>query len=82
LSDTLILDIWIQLIIYQLIFNLQAVVVSIDPRRVYINNPNDVQFQTIKVSSPGEVFSFLPDFNIFMINEIHRSIASRKIWPL
>jgi hypothetical protein len=79
LCDTLILDIWIQLTIYQLIFNLQAVVVSIDPRRVYINNPNDVQYQTIKVSSPGEVFSFLPDFNIFMINEIHRSITHLQV---
>lgn len=35
------------------VYGNQAVVVSIDPRRVYINNPNDVQFQTIKVSSPG-----------------------------
>ncbi|PNX89429.1 imidazole glycerol phosphate synthase subunit HisF, partial [Trifolium pratense] len=31
------------------VYGNQAVVVSIDPRRVYINNPNDVQFQTIKV---------------------------------
>jgi len=54
----LILYVWNELTIYQFIFNLQAVVVSIDPRRVYVNNPNDVQFQTIKVSSPGEVFSF------------------------
>ncbi|CAJ2639812.1 unnamed protein product [Trifolium pratense] len=35
------------------VYGNQAVVVSIDPRRVYINNPKDVQFQTIKVSSPG-----------------------------
>lgn len=34
----------------------QAVVVSIDPRRVYIRNPNDVKFKTIKVSSPGTIF--------------------------
>ncbi|XP_004500096.1 imidazole glycerol phosphate synthase hisHF, chloroplastic [Cicer arietinum] len=35
------------------VYGNQAVVVSIDPRRVYVNNPNDVQFQTIRVSSPG-----------------------------
>ncbi|CAI8596613.1 unnamed protein product [Vicia faba] len=35
------------------VYGNQAVVVSIDPRRVYINDPNDVQFQTIKVSSSG-----------------------------
>lgn len=50
-------DVWIQL--YQLISNLQAVVVSIDPRRVYVKDPNDVQLKTIRVSSQGEVLSFL-----------------------
>ncbi|XP_058788179.1 imidazole glycerol phosphate synthase hisHF, chloroplastic isoform X2 [Vicia villosa] len=35
------------------VYGNQAVVVSIDPRRVYINDPKDVQFQTIRVSSPG-----------------------------
>ncbi|KAL5077481.1 hypothetical protein RYX36_016465 [Vicia faba] len=35
------------------VYGNQAVVVSIDPRRVYITDPNDVQFQTIKVSSSG-----------------------------
>ncbi|XP_064937980.1 imidazole glycerol phosphate synthase hisHF, chloroplastic-like isoform X2 [Musa acuminata AAA Group] len=35
------------------VYGNQAVVVSIDPRRVYIRNPNDVKFKTIKVSSPG-----------------------------
>jgi len=55
-----------ELTIYQFIFNLQAVVVSIDPRRVYINNPNDVQFQTIKVSSPGEVFFHFSLILIFL----------------
>ncbi|CAL5202213.1 unnamed protein product [Lathyrus oleraceus] len=35
------------------VYGNQAVVVSIDPRRVYINDSNDVQFQTIRISSPG-----------------------------
>ncbi|KAI9071608.1 hypothetical protein K1719_046430 [Acacia pycnantha] len=35
------------------VYGIQAVVVSIDPRRVYIKNPNDVQFKTIKVSNLG-----------------------------
>uniref|UniRef100_A0A803PSE2 Transposase-associated domain-containing protein n=1 Tax=Cannabis sativa TaxID=3483 RepID=A0A803PSE2_CANSA len=30
---------------------LQAVVVSIDPRRVYINDPNDVEFKTVRVTN-------------------------------
>ncbi|KAF4365226.1 hypothetical protein F8388_017792 [Cannabis sativa] len=32
---------------------LQAVVVSIDPRRVYINDPNDVEFKTVRVTNRG-----------------------------
>ncbi|KAI9108259.1 hypothetical protein K1719_020742 [Acacia pycnantha] len=35
------------------VYGIQAVVVSIDPRRVYIKSPNDVQFKTIKVSNLG-----------------------------
>ncbi|XP_061346935.1 imidazole glycerol phosphate synthase hisHF, chloroplastic [Gastrolobium bilobum] len=35
------------------VYGNQAVVVSIDPRRVYIKDPNDVQFKTIRVSSRG-----------------------------
>ncbi|XP_028803403.1 imidazole glycerol phosphate synthase hisHF, chloroplastic isoform X2 [Neltuma alba] len=35
------------------VYGNQAVVVSIDPRRVYIKNPNDVQFKAIKVSNLG-----------------------------
>ncbi|KAL5990445.1 Imidazole glycerol phosphate synthase hisHF, chloroplastic [Asimina triloba] len=31
----------------------QAVVVSIDPRRVYLKNPGDVKFKTVKVTKPG-----------------------------
>lgn len=39
----------------QLIFLvLQAVVVSIDPRRVFLKNPDDVDFKTVKVSNPGK----------------------------
>jgi len=30
------------------------VVVSIDPRRVYVKDPNDVQLKTVRVSNPGE----------------------------
>ncbi|KAI5073272.1 hypothetical protein GOP47_0011285 [Adiantum capillus-veneris] len=36
-----------------LVYGNQAVVVSIDPRRVYVKNPNDVPFKTIKLEQPG-----------------------------
>ncbi|GMH31617.1 hypothetical protein Nepgr_033461 [Nepenthes gracilis] len=35
------------------IYGNQAVVVSIDPRRVYVKNPNDVNFKCVKVINPG-----------------------------
>ncbi|XP_057547855.1 imidazole glycerol phosphate synthase hisHF, chloroplastic [Amaranthus tricolor] len=35
------------------VYGNQAVVVSIDPRRVYINSPDDVPFKSIKVTNPG-----------------------------
>lgn len=35
------------------VYGNQAVVVSIDPRRVYIKTPNDVQFKSVKVTNPG-----------------------------
>uniref|UniRef100_A0A7C9AGX9 Imidazole glycerol phosphate synthase hisHF n=1 Tax=Opuntia streptacantha TaxID=393608 RepID=A0A7C9AGX9_OPUST len=35
------------------VYGNQAVVVSIDPRRVYIKSPNDVQFKSVKVANPG-----------------------------
>ncbi|KAH6554957.1 hypothetical protein KP509_1Z293900 [Ceratopteris richardii] len=35
------------------VYGNQAVVVSIDPRRVYVRNPDDVPFKTIKVEKPG-----------------------------
>ncbi|XP_021771636.1 imidazole glycerol phosphate synthase hisHF, chloroplastic-like isoform X2 [Chenopodium quinoa] len=35
------------------VYGNQAVVVSIDPRRVYINTPNDVPFKSVKVTIPG-----------------------------
>ncbi|XP_062210643.1 imidazole glycerol phosphate synthase hisHF, chloroplastic-like [Phragmites australis] len=35
------------------IYGSQAVVVSIDPRRVYVNSPQDVPFKTVMVSSKG-----------------------------
>ncbi|KAH1154052.1 hypothetical protein AAZX31_18G103200 [Glycine max] len=35
------------------VYGNQAVVVSIDPRRVYVKDPNDLQLKTIRVSSPG-----------------------------
>lgn len=35
------------------VYGNQAVVVSIDPRRVYVENPNQVEFMTVKVSNPG-----------------------------
>ncbi|URE31328.1 Imidazole glycerol phosphate synthase [Musa troglodytarum] len=36
------------------VYGNQAVVVSIDPRRVYIRNPNDVKFKTIKINGGRE----------------------------
>ncbi|KAL6176455.1 hypothetical protein ACLB2K_053088 [Fragaria x ananassa] len=35
------------------VYGNQAVVVSIDPRRVYVKNQNDVKFKTIRVTNPG-----------------------------
>ncbi|KAK9092473.1 hypothetical protein Syun_027384 [Stephania yunnanensis] len=35
------------------VYGNQAVVVSIDPRRLYVNNPEDVEFKAIKVTNPG-----------------------------
>ncbi|XP_052207041.1 LOW QUALITY PROTEIN: imidazole glycerol phosphate synthase hisHF, chloroplastic [Diospyros lotus] len=35
------------------VYGNQAVVVSIDPHRVYLKNPDDVEFKVIKVSNPG-----------------------------
>ncbi|KAG6761092.1 hypothetical protein POTOM_034286 [Populus tomentosa] len=36
------------------VYGNQAVVVSIDPRRVYLNDPSDVEFKSIKLTSPGK----------------------------
>ncbi|BAT88614.1 hypothetical protein VIGAN_05215300 [Vigna angularis var. angularis] len=35
------------------VYGNQAVVVSIDPRRVYVKDPNDVQLKTVRVSNLG-----------------------------
>ncbi|KAL3838636.1 hypothetical protein ACJIZ3_023227 [Penstemon smallii] len=35
------------------VYGNQAVVVSIDPRRVYLRDPNEVEFKSIKVTNPG-----------------------------
>ncbi|KAI4307985.1 hypothetical protein L6164_031106 [Bauhinia variegata] len=35
------------------VYGNQAVVVSIDPRRIYVKNPDDVEFKTTRVSSQG-----------------------------
>ncbi|KAJ9672163.1 hypothetical protein PVL29_025700 [Vitis rotundifolia] len=35
------------------VYGNQAVVVSIDPRRVYINAPDDVEFKAVRVTNPG-----------------------------
>ncbi|XP_011025431.1 PREDICTED: imidazole glycerol phosphate synthase hisHF, chloroplastic-like isoform X2 [Populus euphratica] len=35
------------------VYGNQAVVVSIDPRRVYLNDPSDVEFKSIKLTTPG-----------------------------
>lgn len=36
-----------------IVLGLQAVVVSIDPRRVYIKDPSDVKFKAIKLANQG-----------------------------
>ncbi|KAM7498905.1 hypothetical protein LguiA_023319 [Lonicera macranthoides] len=35
------------------VYGNQAVVVSIDPRRVYLRNPNDVELKAVRVRNPG-----------------------------
>lgn len=40
-------------------FVLQAVVVSIDPRRVYLKDPKDVEFKTVKVRNLGKAVNSL-----------------------
>jgi len=35
------------------VYGTQAVVISIDPRRVYVRNPDDVQHRTVKTDFPG-----------------------------
>jgi glutamine amidotransferase/cyclase len=35
------------------VYGNQAVVVSIDPRRVYVNHPDDVPYKVIRVTNPG-----------------------------
>lgn len=35
------------------VYGNQAVVVSIDPRRVYVKDPSDVEFKTIRLTNPG-----------------------------
>ncbi len=41
----------LQLVNY--LFTFQAVVVSIDPRRVYLKNPDDVEFKAVRLTNPG-----------------------------
>ena len=50
----------------------QAVVVSVDPRRVYVKDPTEVEFKTIRVTKPGNsgvIFFFLLFifFNLFVV---------------
>ncbi|KAJ9182639.1 hypothetical protein P3X46_006611 [Hevea brasiliensis] len=35
------------------VYGNQAVVVSIDPRRVYLKNPSDLEFKAVRVTNPG-----------------------------
>ncbi|XP_034679374.1 imidazole glycerol phosphate synthase hisHF, chloroplastic isoform X2 [Vitis riparia] len=35
------------------VYGNQAVVVSIDPRRVYVNAPDDIEFKAVRVTNPG-----------------------------
>jgi glutamine amidotransferase/cyclase len=44
---------WLVLIDADAGYYFQAVVVSIDPRRIYVNDPSETPFRTIQVSKPG-----------------------------
>jgi len=44
---------WLVLIDAGAGYYFQAVVVSIDPRRIYVNDPSETPFRTIQVSKPG-----------------------------
>lgn len=39
-------------------------VVSIDPRRVYVKNQNDVKFKTIRVTNPGKETIVILSFSL------------------
>lgn len=34
----------------------QAVVVSIDPKKVYVTDPSEVPYRTVEVQQPGSTF--------------------------
>ncbi|KAF2586667.1 hypothetical protein F2Q70_00035177 [Brassica cretica] len=52
------------------VYGNQAVVVSIDPRRVYVNHPDDVPYKVIRVTNPGmPVFSPLLSLLCHGLNE-------------
>ena len=41
---------------------LKAVVVSIDPRRVYVNSPAEIPYKTIELQKPGKCPFFVTYF--------------------
>ena len=49
-------DAWVKLLLQLVnyLFTFQAVVVSIDPRRVYLKNPDNVEFKAVRLTNPGK----------------------------
>jgi hypothetical protein len=52
-SSLKLIHFWLVLIDAGAGYYFQAVVVSIDPRRIYVNDPSETPFRTIQVSKPG-----------------------------
>ncbi|CAF2150134.1 unnamed protein product [Brassica rapa] len=62
------------------VYGKQAVVVSIDPRRVYVNHPDDVPYKVIRVTNPGmPVFSPLFSLLCHGLNE-HGPNGEEHAW--
>uniref|UniRef100_A0A2P2LBN6 Imidazole glycerol phosphate synthase hisHFic n=1 Tax=Rhizophora mucronata TaxID=61149 RepID=A0A2P2LBN6_RHIMU len=61
------------------VYGNQAVVVSIDPRRVYLNHPSGVEFKAIRVTDQGQKFFLL---TLFIASDLlfYRSIRSRDFF--
>ncbi|KAG6762393.1 hypothetical protein POTOM_032891 [Populus tomentosa] len=64
------------------VYGNQAVVVSIDPRRVYLNDPSDVEFKSIKLTKPGkENFLVQTEKNMPGINARQTEFCHNHLHP-